>query len=355
MSTLVLPPCSHHHHHQQQPQPQQQQTTTNHHQKQQSSTTSTSKTRSTPVDPLHARYLIAHKLASGGFGEVYAGVRKKDGMQVAIKVVAKKRMRETNTPDGKLPLEVVLLRRVAKVKNVIHLVEYFIHNDQVVIVLERPERCCDLYDFISERSGGLDERLARDFFKQIVQILKDVHACGVLHRDIKDENFLVDMRTGQLYLIDFGSGALLHDGIYTDFEGTSCYAAPEWVTCRRYFGLPQTVWSLGILLYDLVCGDIPFSDDLAIIKCQPQFPNNLSSECVQLIEQCLSIRSSERPTLDQCLQSEWLKLPSSRDLCLSLVPRRRGGGGGHNHNQLKDLQSLSKSTTGSFSSRGNSS
>ncbi|CAF4554645.1 unnamed protein product, partial [Rotaria magnacalcarata] len=214
-----------------------------------------------------------------------------------------------------------------------------------------PDRCCDLYDFISERPGGLDERLARDFFKQIIQILKDVHACGVLHRDIKDENFLVDMRSGQLYLIDFGSGALLQDGIYTDFEGTSCYAAPEWVTCRRYFGLPQTVWSLGILLYDLVCGDIPFSDDLAIIKCQPPFPSHLSSECVQLIEQCLSIRSSERPTLDQCLQSAWLKFPSSRDLSLSLAPRRRGG---HSNNQLKDLRSLTKSTAGCLTSRGNS-
>jgi serine/threonine protein kinase len=347
MSTLVLPPSSHHHHHHhhhhhpQQQSPQQQQTTAIHHQRQQ-----TNKTRSTVADPLHARYLIAHKLASGGFGDVYAGVRKKDGMPVALKVVPKKRMRETNTPDGKLPLEVVLLRRVAKVKNVIHMLEYFIHNDQLVIVLERPEHCSDLYDFIYERAGGLDERLARDFFKQILQILKDIHACGVLHRDIKDENFLVDMRTGQLYLIDFGSGALLHDGIYTDFEGTSCYAAPEWVTCRRYFGLPQTVWSLGILLYDLVCGDIPFSDDLAIIKCQPQFPNHLSSECIQLIEQCLCIRSSERPTLEQCFQSEWLKLPSSRDLCLALIPRRRGG--------HKDSNRLSKSTTGSSSSRGNS-
>jgi serine/threonine protein kinase len=93
------------------------------------------------------------------------------------------------------------------------------------------------------------------------------------------------MKTGQLHLIDFGSGAVLHDGIYTDFEGTACYAAPEWVTCRRYFALPQTVWSLGILLYDLVCGDIPFADDLAIIKCQPQFPSHISSgknlsECI---------------------------------------------------------------------------
>ena len=158
------------------------------------------------VDPLHARYLIAHKLASGGFANVYAGVRKKDGMPVALKVVPRKRVTEINTvssnernisktsdsllfqPDGKLPLEVVLLRRVAKVKHVIHMVEYFIHNDQLVIVLERPERCCDLYDFISERPGGLDERLARDFFKQILQILQDIHACGV--RQIKQLNFM---------------------------------------------------------------------------------------------------------------------------------------------------------------------
>ncbi|CAF2996744.1 unnamed protein product [Rotaria socialis] len=336
MSTLVLTPSQSnniiHHHHRH-----------HHHQRQQpATTTSTSKTNSSVVDPLRARYLIAHKLASGGFGDVYAGVRKKDGLPVALKVISKRRMREINTPDGKLPLEVYLLRRVAKVKNVIHMLDYFIHNDQLVIVLERPENCCDLYDFISERPNGLDERLARDFFKQIIQILKDIHQCGVLHRDIKDENFLVNVHTGQLYLIDFGSGAVLNDGIYTDFDGTSCYAAPEWVTCRRYFGLPQAVWSLGILLYDLVCGDIPFADDLSIIKCQPHFPSHISPECVKLIEQCLSIRSSERPTLDECLKSEWLKYPSSRDLCLSLAPRRRRG----------HTSSSSKST--SSSSRGNS-
>ncbi|CAF0880894.1 unnamed protein product [Adineta ricciae] len=323
MSTLVLTPS--------------QPPTTIHHQRQQ-----TNKSNSSTVDPLRARYLIAHKLASGGFGEVYAGIRKKDGMPVALKVVPKKRMREVNTPDGRLPLEVVLLRRVAKVKNVIHMLDYFVHNDQLVIVLERPEHCCDLYDFITARPNGIDERLARDFLKQIIQILKDVHQCGVLHRDIKDENFLVDTRTGQIYLIDFGSGAIFHEGIYTDFEGTACYAPPEWVTCRRYFGLPQTVWSLGILLYDLVCGDIPFVDELSIVKCQPQFPAHLSSDCIQLIEQCLSIRSSERPTLDECLQSEWLKSPSSRDLCLAHVPRRRPG------------RNSSSSKSASSSSRGNS-
>jgi hypothetical protein len=59
------------------------------------------------------------------------------------------------------------------------MLDYFIHNEQLVIVLERPEHCCDLYDFICDRPNGLDERLARDFFKQIIQILQDVHQCGV--------------------------------------------------------------------------------------------------------------------------------------------------------------------------------
>lgn len=63
------------------------------------------------------------------------------------------------------------------------MLDYFIHNDQLVIVLERPEHCCDLYDFISARPNGLDERLARDFLKQIIQILKDVHQCGVSEID----------------------------------------------------------------------------------------------------------------------------------------------------------------------------
>lgn len=69
------------------------------------------------------------------------------------------------------------------------MLDYFIHNDQLVIVLERPEHCCDLYDFICERPNGLDERLARDFFKQIVQILKDIHQCGVSVK-FKEKNIL---------------------------------------------------------------------------------------------------------------------------------------------------------------------
>ena len=121
------------------------------------------------------------------------------------------------TADGKTPLEVALMEQVQNVEGVIRILDFFEMPESFFIVMEK-FTCQDLFDYISER-GALSEEAAREIFKQILETVLMCHNNGVLHRDIKDENILIDVKTQKIKLIDFGSGTYLHDGLYNDFEG----------------------------------------------------------------------------------------------------------------------------------------
>jgi len=256
-----------------------------------------------------SQYKVKGVLGKGGFGIVHAGVRKADGLHVAVKEVPKDRVLEY-TMDDKVPLEVALMQQVSDVPGVIRLLDFFDMNTSYYIVMER-FNSKDLFDFISE-SGPLNENLARQLFKQVLDTVVMCHSRGVLHRDIKDENILIDLNTHQLKLIDFGSGTYLHDGVYSDFEGTRVYSPPEWIKYRSYRADGLTVWSLGILLYDMLCGDVPYETDQQIIDAQlVWFPQlKLSQEAKHLVSLCLNPDPEHRISLDQLLNHPWVNASS---------------------------------------------
>ena len=166
-------------------------------------------------------YKIGQMIGKGGVGTVYSGLRLRDNKQVAVKHVARNKVTEWGDELGtgrKIPLELKLLQAVQAVDGVIQLLDYYERADSFIYVMEKPMNSKDLFDFITEQKV-LEESLAKKFFGQVVETVLACHARGVIHRDIKDENLLVDLTTGQLKLIDFGSGAFLKDGDYTDFDG----------------------------------------------------------------------------------------------------------------------------------------
>ena len=109
-----------------------------------------------------------------------------------------------------MPIEISLLKKLCGVAGVVSLLDSYEKRDAFILVMERPSPCQDLFDYITER-GVLAETEACQFFRQTVDILIAVHSAGVIHRDVKDENILVELDTGRLKSIDYGSMTYYRD------------------------------------------------------------------------------------------------------------------------------------------------
>ncbi|XP_072563831.1 serine/threonine-protein kinase pim-1-like [Paramormyrops kingsleyae] len=250
-------------------------------------------------------------IGEGGCGAVYAGTRKADGFPVAIKY-ARKDDEELELPglDGPIPLEVALMMLVShesSCANVLKLMDWFNGPNEYIMILERPDPCQDLFQFCDGKGGFLSEGVARHVLVQVLRALRHCRDSGVYHRDLKAENLLIRTDTLEVKLIDFGCGDKWKDSPYVEYSGTEDFAPPEFFLSREYLAGPATVWSVGLTLYELVCGYMPFRDKRATISGCLIFPSWVSPDCCSLIRQCLRRKAADRLTLEQIELHPWLQ------------------------------------------------
>eukprot|EP01135_Chromosphaera_perkinsii_P005894 Nk52_evm27s370 gene=Nk52_evmTU27s370 len=193
------------------------------------------------------------------------------------------------------------------IDKVIEFIDVFEYNNVFLLVMEKMNNTIDLFEYI-ERNPNMGEPKANFIFRQVADGICFCHSMGVYHRDIKDENVLMDEETCEAKLIDFGSASFLDPQFHTVFRGTKEYAAPEVLLGKRYLGEHSEVWSMGILLFTLVFGVNPFLDEKETIMGNFDFPRECSPELKHLISSMLSVCASKRPTMNDILNHPWVKI-----------------------------------------------
>ena len=181
-------------------------------------------------------YKTGEVIGSGGYGSVYSGTRLADGKPVAIKIVKKNKVSNWKSYNGhNIPMEAYLNLQLGPVDGAVKMLDYYEMGTTCVFVFEKPLECMDLFDYITKEKR-LSEALARHFMCQVIDTLIECQSHGVMHRDIKDENLIVDLIRNDVKLIDFGSGAIVSDDKYMDFSSTRVYAPPEFISEGWYYG-----------------------------------------------------------------------------------------------------------------------
>uniref|UniRef100_A0A3B5RC86 PAS domain-containing serine/threonine-protein kinase n=1 Tax=Xiphophorus maculatus TaxID=8083 RepID=A0A3B5RC86_XIPMA len=255
-------------------------------------------------------YQPIKSVGKGAFGFVWKAIRRCDGQEVIVKFISKARIMSDCWVDdpmlGRVSQEIAILTRVQH-HNIVKVAEVFENGSYFQMVMEKHGDGLDLFEFI-DMQPRLDEPLASYIFRQIVAAVFYLRAKNIIHRDIKDENIIID-KCFHIRLIDFGSAAILSPGkLFYNFCGTLEYCSPEVLQGNAYEGPELEMWSLGVLLYTLLFSENPFCNvgEILDAKLQPPFP--LSSELHGVLQGLLHSNPAKRMTLDQLLLQSWISL-----------------------------------------------
>ena len=268
-------------------------------------------------------YFLGERLGSGTYSKVRLGIFKQNFTKVAVKIIDRSRAPKDYQQDF-LPRELALVKTL-KHPHIVDTYDWFEEHNKIYMIMELAQRG-DVLEYVRCKSKGpVPEYLARKWTTQMASALMYLHQRNIAHRDVKCENLLLD-HNKNIKLSDFGFVRTLAPAeLSSTFCGSAAYASPQIIRSEAYDPFLSDVWALGVVVYILVTGYMPFGDDVRniskILEAQKKgvmFPSikpgrgQPSEECKDLVRSTLRVEANMRIDMASILRHEWLRSITSR-------------------------------------------
>uniref|UniRef100_A0A8C2EL80 non-specific serine/threonine protein kinase n=1 Tax=Cyprinus carpio TaxID=7962 RepID=A0A8C2EL80_CYPCA len=256
--------------------------------------------------PHIGNYRLLKTIGKGNFAKVKLARHILTGREVAIKIIDKTQLNPTSLQKVNISgLLLIKLFEVIETEKTLYLVMEYASGGEV-------------FDYLVAH-GRMKEKEARAKFRQIVSAVQYCHQKHIVHRDLKAENLLLDADMN-IKIADFGFSNEFTIGNKLDtFCGSPPYAAPELFQGKKYDGPEVDVWSLGVILYTLVSGSLPFDGQNLkelrerVLRGKYRIPFYMSTDCENLLKRFLVLNPVKRGTLEQIMKDRWINAGSEED------------------------------------------
>ncbi|XP_056616887.1 MAP/microtubule affinity-regulating kinase 3a isoform X2 [Triplophysa dalaica] len=259
------------------------------------------------VHPVIGNYRLLKTIGKGNFAKVKLARHILTGSEVAIKMIDKTQLNPTSLQ--KLSREVTIMKNLNH-PNIVKLFEVIETEKTLFLVMEYASGG-EVFDYLVAH-GRMKEKEARAKFRQIVSAVQYCHQKHIVHRDLKAENLLLDADMN-IKIADFGfSNEFMVGNKLDTFCGSPPYAAPELFQGKKYDGPEVDVWSLGVILYTLVSGSLPFDGQNLkelrerVLRGKYRIPFYMSTDCENLLKRFLVLNPAKRGTLEQIMKERWI-------------------------------------------------
>lgn len=252
-------------------------------------------------------YILDKTIGSGAYAKVKEGRSIKDDCSVAVKIINREKAGE-DVIEKFTKREIEIMRSLEH-PNVVSTHEVVMNEKFIFIVMDLAE-VGDLLDFVIARQY-LNEEMAQHFFYDLVAGMQYIHTNGYAHRDLKCENLLID-KNYNLKISDFGFSTQISHRRCDTYCGSLAYAAPEVIDGKPYIAVFSDIWSMGVVLYAMVIGKLPFTETELTTKkgsdkvLNLNFPHVISDECVSILYSILESCPAQRIQLDKIQQHRWM-------------------------------------------------